>query len=331
MNPLRQLTATLLLCVLLLGGCANPFRREAPPHPVTPAVPPVVVAPAPPPPPVPPAPPRPPQVLIEPAQVLQGDIATLTLDGAVSGAVTADVDGLNDLPKVYAQEGRVVAFIGFPAAVRVGNYPVTVTWEGGEWQGSIAVIRKEFTEDRLVVTQEQEAIFYDPRAAAEWRRLFAVRANSHPEPLWTGPFRAPLAGPLRVTTYFGEIRFVNGQETGRHSGIDYGAPTGTPILSPARGRVVMAELLIVTGWTIIIDHGVNLFSVYYHADRVDVAPGQMVQSGDVIGTVGSTGFSTGPHLHWTMTIGNTPVDPWPLTLTAPLGIWSPLEPGVARE
>jgi len=326
----RPRSLWLLLCALSLVGCSS-FRAPKPllPPPLDPVATPSPapispVAPVSPPPPV-----VPPQVSLVPQQVNQGDVVTLRLDRAVPGQVRVQVDGLSGQPQTYLLEGRATALIGFPAAITPGIYPVAVSWDGGEWRGEIEVLRKQFTEDRLVVTQEQQAILYDPRQDAQWRKLFAVRSRSHPSPLWSGPFLWPLAGERRVTTYFGEIRFVNGVESGRHSGIDFGTPTGTPILAPAHGIVVMAELLIVTGWSIIIDHGMNLFTVYYHLDALGVQEGERVRAGQVIGTVGSTGFSTGPHLHWTASIGNTAVDPWPLTegpvLGIPLLIESPIE------
>lgn len=270
---------------------------------------------------IPPSPSPPsPDVRLEPAEVLQGDLAILRLR-AIPAEAEVKVDGLSEQPQLFSLFGEPVAFIGVPAAAKPGEYPVEVRWPGGEWTGKLAVVRKKFTEDRLVVTEEQQAIYYDPRQAEEWRRLSLLRRKSHPEPLWRGPFERPLAGDLKITTYFGEIRFVNGIETGRHSGMDFGAPTGTPIMASAHGRVLMAEQLVVTGWTILVDHGLGLFTLYFHCDKVDVRPGDLVRPGQQIGRVGNTGFSTGPHLHWTASIGNVPIDPWPLTRFAPLGLW----------
>lgn len=324
----RPILVWALVSALALVGCSSlrAPKPPVPPHPpgsvVAPEPVPVVpVAPeAPPPPPL-----DPPEVSLDPPRVNQGDFVTVRLDRAVPGQVKVQVDGLSGQPQTYLFEGRATALIGFPAAIDPGIYPVTVSWGGGQWQGEIEVLRKQFTEDRLVVTEEQQAIYYDPRQDAEWQKLFSVRSRSHPVPLWSGPFLAPLAGTERVTTYFGEIRFVNGVETGRHSGMDFGTSTGTPIMAPSQGIVVMAEQLIVTGWSIVIDHGMNLFTVYYHCDTIAVREGERVRPGQVIGTVGSTGFSTGPHLHWTASIGNTPVDPRPLTLGPVLGIPSLVE------
>lgn len=311
----------LAVIAALLAGCALGSKPLPPePSPAAPFEPPAAAHAAPPPPPKPPEPPR---ASIAPQQVLQGDVAVLRMDRPVAGSVSVKVEGLNEQPRVFLMNGRAVAFIGFPANARMGAYPVSVSWEGGQWAGAVEVVRKVFTEDRLVVTAEQEAVYYDPRQAQDWARVFALRSKSDPAPLWDGAFQLPVAGELKITTYFGEIRFVNGVETGRHSGMDFGAPEGTPILAPARGRVVMAEKLIVTGLTIIIDHGMNLYTTYYHCSAMDVEPGQWVEPGDLIGKVGTTGFSLGAHLHWTATIGNTPVDPWPLTEAPPLGFRKP--------
>ncbi|HYF95828.1 MAG TPA: M23 family metallopeptidase [Symbiobacteriaceae bacterium] len=303
---------------LFLTGCSIGGAKPAPPPPTaapTPAPPP-----APEPKPFVPAPPKAPVITLEPPQVQQGDIGVIRFDLPVEGEVSIKVQGLSEQPRVFRLEGRPIAFVGIPANARVGSYPVTVTWPDGKYEGALEVVYKKFTEDRLTVTEEQESTYYDPRQADEWARIFALRSKSWPNPLWDGPFRAPLSGALAISTYFGQIRFVNGTETGRHSGMDFEADEGTAVLAPAPGRVLMTEKMIVSGHTIILDHGLNLYTTYYHLSAYDVKPGDWVEPGQVIGRVGNTGFSLGPHLHWTATIGNTPVDPWPLTLASPLGV-----------
>ena len=95
----------------------------------------------------------------------------------------------------------------------------------------------------------------------------------------------------------------------QHAGIDYPAPEGTQVWAPNNGRVLYAGFLQLTGNTICIEHGFGLKSWYYHLSAVEVEAGQMVKTGDPIGKVGTTGFSTGPHLHFTMSINNVYVNP----------------------
>lgn len=316
----RRRVAALLIAGLLLAGCTSqkagpapvdgPGRLEDSTGPVpVPAM--VAEIPA-----------DPPTVTLEPGQVQQGDFAVLRVDQPLPGEPALYVEGLSEQPRLFLLDRQPTAFIGFPANARPGRYPVRLTWDGGQWEGSLEVVYKEFTVDRLEVTEEQEQVYYDPRQAEEWERLYRLRSTSRPEPLWRDVFRPPLEGDLVVTTYFGEIRIVNGVETGRHSGMDFAAPTGTPILAPARGKVILAEEFIVSGRTIVIDHGLNLFTAYYHCEELLVKAGDWVEAGQTIGLVGSTGFSTGPHLHWTATVGNTPVDPWPLTQGRVAGLFT---------
>src|SRR5665647_2010269 len=95
----------------------------------------------------------------------------------------------------------------------------------------------------------------------------------------------------------------------RHSGLDLAAPLGTPVHAPNNGKVTLAAGgLLSTGNTIVIDHGMGLFTSYYHLNTMNVKAGDAVNKGDVIGTVGTTGFSTGPHLHYAVSIYNTNVN-----------------------
>ena len=128
--------------------------------------------------------------------------------------------------------------------------------------------------------------------------------------LWQGRFALPLAGAPAISAPFGGRRSYNGgPAVSYHSGVDYGVGVGTPILSPARGRVVLAEALQVRGSSVIVDHGRGVMSGYWHLSQVDVVGGQMVEPGTVLGLVGGTGLSTGAHLHWEMRVMGIPVDP----------------------
>lgn len=129
----------------------------------------------------------------------------------------------------------------------------------------------------------------------EAKRLAAIRRNEASG--WEGPFARPVRG--RVTGVYGSQRIYGGLPRSPHWGLDLAAPTGTPVRAPAPAIVRLADgPYLIEGNLVFLDHGAGLTSVYIHLDRIDVKAGDRVAEGDVIGTVGTTGRSTGPHLHW---------------------------------
>jgi murein DD-endopeptidase MepM/ murein hydrolase activator NlpD len=129
-----------------------------------------------------------------------------------------------------------------------------------------------------------------------------------PEWLGNGPFIAP--HPVAPWPNFGQRRVVNGAVSSVHGGVDLPVPFGEPIHAANRGRVVLSSPLYFSGGTVIIDHGLGVFSYYCHLSKLLVRRGDVVEKGAVIGRCGSTGRSTGPHLHWTMRVGPSRVDPY---------------------
>jgi len=130
------------------------------------------------------------------------------------------------------------------------------------------------------------------------------------EPLWRGSFLLPLKGT--VTTPFGVRRIINGRYRSFHSGVDIAAREGSPILATNDGMVILAQKLYLEGNTVIIDHGLGLYSIYLHLAEVFVRKGDKVKRGERIGLVGATGRVTGPHLHWGIKLLGQRVDPMAL-------------------
>jgi murein DD-endopeptidase MepM/ murein hydrolase activator NlpD len=125
--------------------------------------------------------------------------------------------------------------------------------------------------------------------------------------LWSGPFKAPGGGT--IPDDYGESNSYNGAPpTDYHKGIDFALDMGAPVTAAASGRVVFAGELRVRGNAVILDHGAGLFSAYHHLSAFAVTQGQLVNAGDLIGNVGSTGLATGPHLHWEVVIRGVEVD-----------------------
>lgn len=121
-------------------------------------------------------------------------------------------------------------------------------------------------------------------------------------------FAIPVDG--RFSSQFGLKRIYNNQKRiRRHTGLDIAAPVGTPIKSPAKGKVIRTGNYFFTGNTVFIDHGQGLVTMYCHLDRTDIKAGQELIQGQVIGTVGMTGRVSGPHLHWVISLNNTKVEP----------------------
>jgi murein DD-endopeptidase MepM/ murein hydrolase activator NlpD len=160
--------------------------------------------------------------------------------------------------------------------------------------------------------------------AAERERLDALRPTFTPNRSWSGAFQRPCVGS--VSSYFGTHRaYNNGPYTSYHGGVDLRGPTGAPVYAPAGGTVLMAEALTVRGNAVLLDHGWGVLTGYWHLSTIEVQVGQQVAQGDVIARVGSTGLSTGAHLHWEMWVGGVNVNP--LRWLEPFYPW----PGPADE
>ena len=152
----------------------------------------------------------------------------------------------------------------------------------------------------------------DPQKTAEAERLWKMLAQTNPHFLANTPFVQPVTSERR-TSGFGDRRtyvYADGQrERSVHGGIDFGVPRGTEVHACADGIVTLAEFRIVTGNSIAIEHWPGLYSLYYHLDSIKVKVGDRVLQGGVIGRSGSTGLSTGPHLHWEIRIHGQSTDP----------------------
>jgi murein DD-endopeptidase MepM/ murein hydrolase activator NlpD len=166
---------------------------------------------------------------------------------------------------------------------------------------------REWEYQNLTLTGEAAAI--DQQARDEERaRLRELWANVTPL-RWTTAFQTPITDFLEVSANYGARRSYNGGPyLTYHEGVDFSAYAGTPVYAPAAGAVVLAEQLYVRGGAVIIDHGLGIFSGYYHLSAVHTQVGQEVAAGDLLGEVGTTGLSTGNHLHWDMLINSIWVD-----------------------
>jgi len=154
-----------------------------------------------------------------------------------------------------------------------------------------------------------------PATELELNRVAEFKKLVTPQQYWNGTFVRPNQG--RVSTVFGVRRYYNGEfaENYYHKGVDYAAGTGSPVVAPADGRVALvgkeSDGFHVHGDTIGIDHGQGVLSIFLHLNDINVQEGETVTAGQQIGTVGSTGASTGPHLHWGLYVNGQAIDPSP--------------------
>ena len=206
------------------------------------------------------------------------------------------------------------ALVAIDLGIGPGRVPVTV--EARMRDGTLTrvvhqltVASKKFGVRRLRVPER----FVTPPASAqariarEQKRLAEVYTASADTRLWQGAFEPPTDGA--PVSPFGVRSEYNGTQGSPHRGTDFAGATGAGVRAPGSGRVVLAEDLYYSGNTVIIDHGLSLFSVLMHLSRIDVQVGDRVSRGASVGAVGATGRVTGPHLHWSVRLGAISVDP----------------------
>ncbi len=209
------------------------------------------------------------------------------------------------------------AFVGLDLGLEPGSYPMTVTFErtnGGREavRRDIVVEAKEFPRKKLWV---KESFALPPKEVEERIRREAelvawVYGIITPQWLGDGAFLQPNKGrSSRTSASAGSTTTLRVRPT---PGVDIAAPQGDPIRAANAGKVVLASRLYLSGNAVIIDHGLGVFSFYGHMSKILVKRGQAVGKGDIIGKCGTTGRSTGPHLHWAVRVFDSRVDPFSL-------------------
>ncbi len=193
-----------------------------------------------------------------------------------------------------------------------GTRQLQITHGNQQQTVSVAVRDRNFPTQSIWLPPDKEGVI---GTDLEFDRVAAFKKIVTPEQYWQGSFLRPNAGS--ISTIYGVRRYYNGEfaENYYHRGVDYASGTGSPVVAPAGGRVALVGLesagFELHGNTIGLDHGQGVTSIFMHLSRIDVKEGEMVKPGQVIGAVGSTGISTGPHLHWGLYVQGQAVDPVP--------------------
>jgi hypothetical protein len=257
-------------------------------------------------------------VRVSQASTWQGGTLKVVSNQGVGGS--ASVFG-RTYPLMAEAEGGVGGFVGFGVLDPPGPAVIAVSLdlEDGSTRAfdfPIEVQATQWTVDHIILPPPdpdappptQEELEEQARERQREVDLLAATYAGMTERKWDGRWIAPLE-EVRITGYFGEQRSFNGGPVGgHHGGTDFGAWLGTPILATNSGRVAVAEWVITRGNMVIVDHGGGVFSGYAHMSEIDAEVGQDVAKGETVGKVGTTGLSTGYHLHWEMSVAGILVD-----------------------
>lgn len=250
------------------------------------------------------------ELFLRSSQVNNGDVAVLQwLGEPLSFGVVRYMD---EVVYLYPDPEGAVALLPVGLDTPAGNYALQAALvdKRGRTTASeltLNVVLKERPLEKLTLpprmvtpsTEDQQRI---ARENAVLQSVFAERS----ERVWT-TFERPVTEP--VSSVFGKRRMMNGKPRSPHSGTDFRSPKGTPVGAMSNGRVALVDDLFYTGKTVVVDHGEGLFSLYAHLSKVMVEEGHELLVGDVLGEVGSTGRSTGAHLHLSVKLLGERVDP----------------------
>jgi murein DD-endopeptidase MepM/ murein hydrolase activator NlpD len=255
-----------------------------------------------------------PKVTWHPKRVHPGDVAWVHVRGVADTAVLEGSLGRRTLV-FFPYAGGQAAVVGVDLEVSAGIqlWKVAVLEPGREptsLSGKLTIHKRDFHVQRL--TLPPAMVDLDPeterRAVAEGERLSTLYRTVTSERLWRGPFVRPVAG-TEAPTGFGARRVINGKPRSPHSGADYAAARGTPVVAVNSARVGLVGDFFFPGRLVVLDHGLGVYTLYFHLDTLAVAEGDIVDRGQIVGTVGATGRATGPHLHFGVLVGGARVDP----------------------
>jgi len=254
------------------------------------------------------------KVTWHPSRVHPGDVTWVHLRNVSETATVEGSLGARPL-RFFPYAGGQAAVVGVDVESKPGPEPwrLAVLEPGREpraLSGRLTLHKRGFTVQRL--TLPPSMVDLDPeterRTVSESERLATLYRTVTPERLWRGAFVRPVAGQ-GPPTGFGARRVINGQPRAPHGGADYAAARGTPVVAANGGRVALVAEYFFPGRLVVVDHGLGVYTLYFHLDTVAVADGDLVEQGHVLGTVGATGRATGPHLHFGALIGGARVDP----------------------
>jgi murein DD-endopeptidase MepM/ murein hydrolase activator NlpD len=249
-----------------------------------------------------------PEIVLSPSSPGPGDIMIVTVKG-----MNGPVDGTFNDKKIHFNPSQDAfrAVVGIDLFTEPGSYPLSITSTGGTEHRTIAVQKKVYPVQHLTLPKGMVELSPENEARVE-RELKLTNAiwPNETNRVWDGGFMNPREG--KIVTLFGVRRFMNKIPKNPHTGVDVEAEEGDPVRAPNNGIVRLVDDLYYSGNSVVLDHGQGLYTMFFHLSKVLVKQGQQVKKGDVIALVGSTGRSTGAHLHWGVRLQGARVDPMEL-------------------
>ncbi|MBD2487592.1 M23 family metallopeptidase [Aulosira sp. FACHB-615] len=253
------------------------------------------------------------QVQLSPSNPQLGDTLSVMIDVTQeNNQQPTVVVGEKTYPAFAVAPNKYRAFIPTTPLETAGNRTLKIAGDGQVKNLTVKLRSRKFPIQRITLPPGKSA---DGATEHELKRVAAFKALQTPEKYWDGKFLAP--SKARISTIYGVRRYYNGKfaKDYYHRGVDYAGAAGSPVTAPASGRVALVGTVSqgfrVHGNVVGIDHGQGVTSILLHLSRINVKEGDFVKAGQLIGAVGSTGASTGPHLHWGLYVNGQSVDPVP--------------------
>ncbi len=251
-------------------------------------------------------------IFVEPRQVRQGASFLVVVDSPNAGAASVALEGA--FLSFIREGGRLFTILPVDAEAPPGPLSLLISIADGEGRPAltveleIEVLPANWTVEVVEIDDENSRLL-DPEVIAEDLAVRSgVQFSKSPVRLWSGFFRPPTAGV--ITSTFGVRRSYNFAEpVDYHTGMDHAGALGELVVAPNDGIVAWTGETERRGRGVIIDHGGGVFTTYWHLSSISAEEGNPINRGDVLGRIGNTGLSTGPHLHWEVVVHGVAVDP----------------------
>lgn len=259
-----------------------------------------------------------PEIILSANEVQRGSYMLVRINN-YEGEEIKYTDFLGYERSFFEYDGGWLSLIPVKTAAKAGDYVLTISIDGESFNRDIKVTDREFEEQYLTVSPStlEETLESDFVRAEFSEKAEPMKKVFTPQKLWNGEFVLPLEAQYKVSTSFGTYRTFSNGSTEWHNAVDMATKGGTPVYATNSGNIIFAQYLQLTGNTVIIDHGMGVLSWHYHMRSISVSEGDFVEKGMKIGEVGTTGLSTGNHLHFGMTVGGIFTDPMKIVGTEP--------------